>query len=84
MSFIRNIAAANDMQRALTPGIAQPVVVAWGDDEDTAKYHGAQQGMQEVDFGHGGQDDSDDSLVSGASAHEVFFTLALFFTLNIA
>jgi len=78
LTFVRNIAAANAMQRALTPGIAQPVVVAWGENEDTAKYHGGKQAMQDVDFG------LDNSfLVSGATAHNIMFTLALFLTSSL-
>jgi len=77
LSFTRSIAAANNMQREMTPGTAQPVVVAWGDDEDTAKFHGGKQGMQDVDFGQ------DDSLVSGVRAYNVMLMLALALAVNL-
>jgi hypothetical protein len=55
--FTRGIAASNEMQRTLTPGTPQPVVVAWGDKSvNTASYHQGRQGMQEVDFGSDGGD----------------------------
>jgi len=49
--------------------------IAWGDDEDTAKFHGGKHGMQKVDFGQ------EDSFISGASAHDVIFILGLFIML---
>merc|ERR1712187_720727 len=74
LTFTRSIAAANVMQRALTPGTAQPVVVAWGVGQDKASAHGAKQGMQDVDFG------KEDSLVSAARARNCFFVLSLLVT----
>merc|ERR1711963_24399 len=75
LSFTRSIAAANNMQREMTPGTAQPVVVAWGVGEDVPSPHGDKQGMQLVDFG------SDASLVSGTNSHGVIFAplLAIMF-----
>jgi len=78
LGFTRNIAATNEMQRALTPGNPQPVVVAWGDKSvNKASYHEGRQGMQDVDFGSG---IADHSLVSLACTKETTFALAVVVT----
>jgi hypothetical protein len=73
MTFTRSIAASNANQRALTPGTAQPVVVAYGD--GTPAYHSGKKGSKVVMLGSG--DGSGDSLVSGTYARDVTLTLAL-------
>jgi len=80
MTFIRNVAAANDKQRSLTPGTSQPVVVAWGDGEDAIGYHSGRQGTKVVDFAGL---DADDSLVSGTCIRDVTFTIVLALSLAL-
>jgi hypothetical protein len=72
LTFTRNIAAAGEMQRALTPGTSQPVVVAWGDGTDEMKYHNGKQGQSVVDFAG-----TSVPLVSGARTKGVTYALAL-------